>query len=533
MPQNTLDYAQPRPSSRIFFLPLLSGVLGFLSFPSSDCWYLAWFSYSFLVLYISFCRSEGAAAAGGFATGIVQFGGLLSWVPSVMQNYGGVPRIGAFTLYGLLVCLQSIFPAVAAWLARRSMNRWDVRCLLLFPIFWVASEYAETAVPFGGFPWLLTGYSQTRFTALLQCADMTGVWGISFLVIWTNVSLAWSWIYRRGFLQQWGPLASSIFLLACATVYGNRALKQWDAVPADREAAMLQQNLSAKDPIREMEYKFRDGYLRMAETVEHGAVDLLILPESPSPLSFQYDESYRRAIQSMARRSKVGLVFNNIAYEEVDGGFRYLNSAYVVDRNGRELGRYDKVHLVPFGEYIPLKKMFFFVESISKDVSDFYPGASLRPMVAEGHSIGTIICFEAVFPGISRSLVRQGAELLINLSNDAWYGDSAAPFQHLSMARWRAVENRRFMLRSTNSGITAVITPTGRITASTGLFREEICRGRFAFLTDLSLYSRCGNVAGMLCAIITFLLCGAGFVHGSTASSQPADEKPAAGSNRR
>jgi apolipoprotein N-acyltransferase len=502
---------------RQIFILILSGFLAFLSFPDRNFWFLAWIAYAGLGSYLLRCRSVTAALAGGFLFGCAQYGGLLTWVPSVMKNYGGVPGVGALLLYALLVAIQAVFPAAASGLTRLCTQWYGKAGLLLLPVFWVVSEMAQTAVPFGGFPWMLTGYSQTNLIYLLQCADFCGVMGISFLILWSNTAIVWAFESECASLHRWLPLAAAAAAVIAGLIYGRAAAGRWDSVPANLSASMLQQNISVDDPIHIMEYKFQDGYARMAKESAGRDCDLLILPESPSPKSYQYDENYRSVMQSLAELPRLGLIFNNVAYEEIDGGFRYLNSAYVLDHGGHDSGRYDKVHLVPFGEYVPLKSIFFFIESVSKDVSDFRPGWALQPVSAGGQPLGILICFEAVFPEISRSLVRGGARLLVNLSNDAWYGHSAAPYQHLAMARWRAVENRRFLLRSTNSGITAVITPSGRITSSTGLFREEICRGSFAFLDARSVYSLCGNVTGLLCAIITALVLSAGIYRQRTA----------------
>jgi apolipoprotein N-acyltransferase len=220
-------------------------------------------------------------------------------------------------------------------------------------------------------------------------------------------------------------------------------------------------------------------------------------------VSFQYDSTYRRIMTKLAARYSLGLIFNNIRTEEAGDNTRYFNSAYFLDSYGALTGIYDKIHLVPFGEYIPLKRLFAFVETISKDVGSFYPGRNDQVLKIGNHPANAIICFEAVFPDLVRRSVRKGSQLIVNLTNDGWYGDSAAPYQHLAIARLRAVESRRYLLRATNSGISAIIGPSGRIQASTGLLREDICKGRFAFIAHKTLYTRYGNFFVFLCAIIS------------------------------
>ncbi len=360
---------------------------------------------------------------------------------------------------------------------------------------------------FGGFPWLLTGYSQTDYPRMIQIADLTGVYGVSFLVAASNTALCRLWIYRRrlrSFAALW-PSVVTAALCAAALLYGGRAIRRWDEVKPDRRAALLQANLSLDETGEALASKFLHEYPRMAAALPAG-VDLLVLPESPSPLTFQYDADYRASMQELARRFPLGVVFNNIAQSADGPSRRYYNSAYFLDRHGREVARYDKLHLVPFGEYVPLRRLLFFAESITKDVSDFHPGTEYVTARLDGHLASAIICFEAVFPEVSRDFACRGSELFLNLTNDGWYGATAAPYQHLEIARWRALENRRYLLRAANSGISAVIEPTGRIQTATALLKEDVCIGRFAFISTRTVYTRYGDWFCIVCAIISILL---------------------------
>jgi len=321
-----------------------------------------------------------------------------------------------------------------------------------------------------------------------------------------NAAVAWILLRRKRGFGAWGPAAAAFLLLAGCWIYGSLSLRQWDDAGKHHEAAMLQGDISIDDPEHVLTDKFQKGYVRMADSLGPPEVDLLILPESPSPVSFQYDPSYRRVFESLAQRYALGLVFNNIRFVEDGGKERYFNSAYFLDRNGSLAGVYDKIHLVPFGEYIPLEGILPFTETISKDAGGFSPGRDYTVVKVGEHPANAVICFEAVFPGLVRRFVREGSRLIINVTNDRWYGDSSAPYQHLAIARWRAVENRRYLLRSANSGISAITEPTGRVQASTGLLQKAVCRGRFAFLGGRTLYTRCGDFFVFLCAIIVIAM---------------------------
>jgi apolipoprotein N-acyltransferase len=313
-------------------------------------------------------------------------------------------------------------------------------------------------------------------------------------------------------LRNYLPAPGAAGLLGVCLAYGGQSLHRWEGLSPRYTAALLQGNISADDPDDIMRYKFEQGYLLMAAGLKEPGVDLLVLPESPAPMSFQSDPEYRRRLQDLARHYRLGIAFSNIAFPEAPGDQRYFNSAYFLDKDGGLRGRYDKIHLVPFGEYVPLKSMFYFMQSITQEVSDFSPGGEFLVVDTPAGRMNAIICFEAVFPDLVRRFVTEGSQLIVNMTNDGWYGDSAAPYQHLAMARWRAVENRRYLLRAANSGISAIVDPTGRILASTRLLRKDICIGRFDFIPWQSFYARRGDLVAELCAIICCLALAWSFV---------------------
>lgn len=485
-------------------LPALAGILAWASFPKVNQGLLAWVALVPLLWYLVQIQKISSAFLGGLATGMVQFLALLYWVPRVLVLYGDLPGPAAWGLFVLMVAILGCYPAAVCALTRYCMNRGGTGFLLVFAPAWVVLEYVRSRFPFGGFPWLLLGYSQTDSLRLLQAADLAGVYGISFLIAWVNTALVWTWLHRRYGRRACGPILSAGVLLTACLAYGSAELRRWDQVRPEYRAALLQGNLSVDEPEPALTEKYKKGYVRMADRLGSAPVDLLILPESPSPVIFQHDRGYRETMQDLAHRFPLGVVFNNIRFSNENGAERYFNSAFFLDQSGIEIGVYDKIHLVPFGEYVPYKRLFFFSQMISRDVGDFQPGDHYLTVPLRGREVNAIICFEAVFPDICREFVHRGSELIINLTNDGWYGNSSAPYQHLAMARWRAVETRRYLLRAANSGITAVIGPAGRIQAQTALFREETAIGSFSFLTGRSFYVRHGSSLFILCVIILF-----------------------------
>lgn len=458
-----------------------------------------------LIFYLIEVKSIGGAFWGGLIAGTVEFLGLIYWIPRVLTHFGGLPAPASWVMFLLMVAVLGCYPAAACALTRYCMNRRGTGFLLVFSPAWVMMEFARSRFPFGGFPWLLTGYSQTGSLRLMQVADLVGVYGVSFVIVWANTALVWTWHGRARGRSRLAPAALGVAMLAACMGYGSAALRRWDHTEQKYSAALLQGNLSLDEPEASLAGKYKEGYVRMADQLGSRKVDLLVLPESPSPIIYQYDQDYRETLRRLARRYTLGMIFNNINYRTVEGTARYFNSAFFMDGNGTETGRYDKMHLVPFGEYIPLKRLFFFSETISKDVGDFYPGSEYLTIPMDGHEVNALICFEAVFPDLSREFIRRGSQLIVNLTNDAWYGDTSAPYQHLMMARWRAVESRRFLLRAANSGFSAVIEPSGRIQVRTSLLREDTAIGAFAFLAGNTFYVRLGGYFPILCVIITFL----------------------------
>jgi apolipoprotein N-acyltransferase len=486
----------------IWFLPALTGLLLAASFPSIGQGYAAWIAFVPLIAFLRRANNPAKAFGGGFISGVVHLFLLQIWIPDVLMHYGGLSGVLAWAAYGFTLTLLSLFLAAACLLTDYLVRRGGEFFLFSFPFILVALEYAQNYFPFGGYPWILTGYSQSNYLRIIQIADLTSVFGVSFLILFFNVAVVWMGAHRERRFKGCGPLIVSASLLVLCLIYGAIELRRWNAIQPRFHAAMLQGNISYQDSAGVMAEKIRQGYVRMAESLKSSNVDLLLIPESPSPISFQYDSDYRRTCELLAKSCSMGLVFNNNRVETIGNSERYYNSAYFLDHGGNMVNVYDKMHLVPFGEYIPLKILFQFIRTISKDVSEYSRGDNYRIVKVGDHPANAVICFEIVFPGHVRRFIQQGSQLILNLTNDGWYGDSSAPYQHLAIARWRAIENRRFLLRAANSGVSACIEPTGRIQTSTGILYEAVCKGRFEFIKQKTFYTRYGDVFVFVCVII-------------------------------
>jgi apolipoprotein N-acyltransferase len=486
----------------LWLFPVVTGFLLAASFPKADLGFLAWVAFVPLIAFVHKASNPVRAFRGGFIAGAIQLFFLQIWIPSVLAQYGDLSNALSWLAYGLMLIFLSLFPAAACFITKWLIRRGGDVYLFSFPVIWIALEYFQNYFPFGGYPWLLVGYTQTRYLRLIQIADLTGVFGVSLLILLFNVALFWMGLNRKRGRSAACPAAVVVALVVASLVYGTYSLKRWGAIQPNFRAALLQGNISSDDPKKAKIEKLEAGYIRMVDSLKFPHPDLFVIPESPLPLIFENDSPYRENLERLASGSSMGLVFNNVREEEAEGSSRYFNSAYFLGRDGKLFGIYDKMHLVPFGEYNPLQNILGFIPAITKDASFFSPGCNYRIVEVGAHPVNSVICFEIVFPGLVRRFVKNGSQLLLNLTNDGWYGDSSAPYQHFSIARWRAIENRRYLLRAANTGISAFIEPTGRIQASTGILRQAVCEGRFSFIPQQTIYTRYGDVLVFLCAII-------------------------------
>ena len=363
-----------------------------------------------------------------------------------------------------------------------------------------------------GFPWCLLGYTQYEYLPLIQLADLTGVYGLSFLIILTNgfiSHLLFGLAHEKynGFLK-WELLVTAITVVG-TLLYGYYRLSE-DQESKEQatlfNAVIIQANI-------DQSIKWAPSY--QAKTMEiyqsltrkaHDSEDLIMWPETSVPFFFQDNMELSPQVLSLVKESGTPLVFGSPAYKWIGGKTRYYNRAYLLRPGGQPPQYYDKVHLVPFGEYVPLKKIFFFLNRLVPAAGDFEPGDTLAPLRHSDLSLGILICFEAIFPELARVITRKGGHILLNLTNDAWFGMTSAPYQHLSMAVFRTVENRRPMIRAANTGFSAFIQSTGKITGLSSLFSREILAGSIALTKpSLTFYARFGDIFAVSLLLICLL----------------------------
>jgi len=522
--------------SSAWLLVLLSAVLQILIFPLPNFYWLSWVAIAPLLVALLRTRppqtlqlTEGiklrpASPSQGFllgyVCGILWYAGSCYWVYSTMHQYGGISApvaVGMLILFSIYLGLyHGAFGLIISLLAGNPNDRVSSRALLLSPAVWVAIELARTRI--SGFPWDLLGITQVDNIPLARAATVTGAYGVSFEIVLVNAAVAAAFLVRREKRKM--LLAASI---GAAVILQAARWIPAPNVEADRWALLLQQNLpvaEGSDWTREhflatlgefSALSLRPPTIPEAHTGEAAPADLIVWPESPAPF-YSSDPFFRNAISALARQSKAWIIVGNLGTSSAslgpDQASEVYNSASSISPSGEWVGRYDKAHLVPFGEYVPFKRIFSFAGGLTKAVGEFTPGNSHAPLDAGATKIGVFICYESIFPDEVRQSVAQGAEVLVNISNDGWYGDSGAFAQHLKQARMRAIENARWVLRDTNTGVTASIDPYGRIEASVQRKVRTVLRAPYALSNAITFYSRHGDWFAYLCAIISIAFLG-------------------------
>jgi apolipoprotein N-acyltransferase len=477
-------------------LAALSGLLLIFSQPPVSLFFVA---YAALVpLFFSLKRNQnGHNFLMGMAMGFVGYVGLLYWVVVAMYTYGGLGIPFSLLTLVLLVLYVSIYVGVFALIVPLLRDRFHVPIALSAPPLWVLLEYVRGFL-LSGFPWSFLAHSQYNFLPLIQAVSLTGTYFISFLIVAANC-LVYEVLSRRHFPYLYGSLVVALF--AGCLLFGIVRLRQ--PMEATIPTSIVQGNIH-------QDVKFDNAYknsivetYRRLSLEQGGKASLIVWPETAMPFVFLSDQSQAKV------RTVPMILSNHLLFGTIfrDRQRKYYNAAYVIGKNGEIEGAYSKVHLVPFGEYTPLTSYFPFLERISVAAGDFFSGPSHAPMASGVGKIGMLICYEGVFPGITNETVRDGAQVLVNITNDAWFGPTSAPYQHLAFYVFRAAETDRYVLRAANTGISAIIDPRGRTVARTKIFREAVLNGSFALRSTLTPYVRYGDYFVLLsilflCAVV-------------------------------
>jgi apolipoprotein N-acyltransferase len=486
-------------------LILFSSLLVVLSFPKVSWSILAW------VCLVPFFKSlENKPARTRFRLGFL-FGlfynlGIFYWVTHSMRYYGGLDPFTSYFILLLMVLYLALYTGAFSWLWGFFDSR-GLFSLLWAPSVWVGLEFLRAHL-LTGFPWELFGYSQYNILPIIQVAEITGVLGLSFLIIVVNQALYQLFLTDHPHEKWTGKWKEAVFplcLIAAVLFFGFHSISQQNQ--KDRQArsmkvAMIQGNI---DQSLKWNPAFQEKTITLYEnlTEQEGVPppDLVVWPETAVPFYFLGENRLSPRLFQLARKSGAYLLFGSPAANYQGGQLQFYNRAYLLSPEGR-ISFYDKVHLVPFGEYVPLKKFLPFVGKMVQAIGDFSPGPGSTCLVHPKGKLGVLICFETIFPELSRAYNRDGCQLLVNMTNDAWFGKTSAPYQHLSMLTFRAVENRMWVARAANTGFSAVIDSTGLIRKRFPLFQTGGIYANIPLRGEKTFYSRHGDWMAIFCGLV-------------------------------
>jgi apolipoprotein N-acyltransferase len=445
--------------------------------------------------------------------GSVYFAGTLYWLVETMTTFGGLSLALAMVAAALLVAYLSLFPAAFALILSRLHRRFGTRALLLAPSIWVTTELGRQYV-WDGFPWALLGYSQVSVLPVAQVASLVGVYGLSALMATTAAAAAFL-VVGTG-RARWMAAGSIVALVAVLTMWGEARLRSSDLLARGEpiRVAVLQGNVAQDEkwnPANRAE--ITDRYLSMSRQALALGAQFIMWPESATPLPLEQDIVGGAAIRRLAVESNVTLLVGSDQIEPIKAApgvekqeSRYYNAAFLVRPDGKVGAVYRKMHLVPFGEYVPLQSVLFFAGPIIGAVaefSSFTPGEVPVLLPVGDHMASTAICYEVIYPNLIRRFVRDGSELLTTITNDAWYARSSAAYQHWDQASMRAIEQGRYLARAANTGISGFVDPYGRVMAKTALFEPAVVVEDVRFLKDRTIYNRIGDLVAWLSLALT------------------------------
>jgi len=473
-----------------------------------------------------------------YLCGVLWYAGNCYWIYATMKIHGDLPPvISALLLVGFSLVLGLYFGLFGLGFALVRRRLGVVRALAAAPFLWVALDLAGARIT--SVPWDQLGYSQVDNGFMTPLAPWTGVYGISFALVAVNAFYASVFLgvfrlgWRRSQTRAW---------ITCINIGVLFLISGFELLPRDAStsatAVLVQPNLDVlaqQENVWDAPQVWNQHIAEFAKLAneqcktfiagipqteaENGEIvcppypthpDLVVWPEAPAFSFEESDPRFRQTMASLARAEQSTFVVGGIGTDisATDNTIDYYNSAMIFGADGARIGRYDKIHLVPFGEYIPFKNLLTFAHKLTGKVSDFSRGREhtvFRIVDQHGqvHRYGIFICYEAVFADEVRHLAKNGAQVLVNISDDGWYGDTSAPWQHLNQTRMRAIENRRWILRDTNNGVTAAIDPYGRVRQSIPRHQTDALPAEFGFLSDVTFYSAHGDVFAWLCALLS------------------------------
>lgn len=473
-------------------LAIITGVLFALSFPNVAQGWLMFVAFVPLLVAVTRARSNWQAFFLGWIAFTTAWLIMVPWVVRVMSHYGGLPYITGVLIFVAMSVVLGLYGGAFTAIVKRLRLGERFAPWLLIPLAWAAIEYARTFL-LTGFPWNLVATAIIDYTPMIQIDRAIGPYFTGALVLLPSVVIAWAVTQRVPPISRVlviGALGILLLVWWGTGLVASKLIARPTGAPTVK-AALLQPNISQE--MRWDEDNVLAIYRKMigmtVDAARNGA-QVVIWPESTVPLSYTETAFYRESIEELSRDHGIDIILGSVATDPARPNSLW-NSAFLVS-SGQTIGHYDKIRLVPFGEYVPLRRVLFFAEKLVRAVGEFEFGTNEFPLGGR-HKYGPAICYEIVYPQITRSQIRNGADVLVTITNDAWYDGTSAPAQHLWQARLRAIEGNRYLLRAATTGISAYIDPTGRLLETIPMGRDGTIYATFEPRTEMTPYARFGD----------------------------------------
>jgi apolipoprotein N-acyltransferase len=488
-----------------------SGVLLALAFPKADLNLLAWVAFVPLLWVVQNCPPKHAFVYG-WISGMGFYLCTVYWVVRTIGLYSNIPPLIAVGPLLLMCTILSMYTG-AFTAGLRFYQQCQGSPVLLAPLLWTALEWVRSFF-FIAFPWASLGYSQHTFLDLIQFTEITGVYGVSALVMFVNLVVFVTIHQRR--LGRSRLLATAVALVCVLVLCGAWRRSQLAALPVAHHLriGLIQGNIEQEqkwDPDFQEVTVVR--YEQLTRQAAARGVDLIVWPESAAPFFFQSEKKYRERLLELVKSIRTPLLFGSVGWQQKGrDSVTLFNRAYFVSADAEVVSFYDKMQLVPFGEYVPFQSSFlFFIDKLVEGIGDFAAGTEPTVFSSPAGKFGVLICYEGIFPDLARRFVAEGAQFLVNITNDAWFGNTSAPYLHLVMEAMRAVENRVPMVRAANTGFSAVVDWDGRVRAQTALYETAFLVEEIAWPEVTSFYTLYGDLFARLCALGAVLMLGYGY----------------------
>ncbi|GBE00551.1 apolipoprotein N-acyltransferase [bacterium BMS3Abin07] len=497
----------------IYVFAFVSGIALSFAFPGRDLSFLAWFAMIPFITLLTDC-SRKIAFKAGIIFGIPFFFGTQYWIYYSINHYGHMNIVLSFTVILLLCLYESLYTGIFAVLTNYISEKSVLPLVLTAPTIWICIEFARGYI-FTGFPWSFLGYSQYKLLPLIQIADITGVYGVSFLIVAVNSVVADFIILKKR--QKRIPLYPSvpaytgavvlIILISLSFLYGYHHLNKSETGKKIK-VAIIQGNIE-QDKKWDTQYQESvfSTYISLTKKASTAKPDLIVWPETSAPFIFGLNKKYTERLIDFQKYNKIPLLFGSIKVKsKKNGNYKLTNSAVLLNNNGKEVYTYDKIHLVPFGEYVPLKSLLFFVNKMVDGIGDYVPGNSFHSAKTAFGNFSTVICYELIFPSLVRTFFLKGGDFLVTITNDAWFGNTIGPVQHFYTGVFRAIENRKPVIRAANSGISGFINSRGRVIKKSELFKREVLISEITKDSEITFYTKYGDIFAYLCIVTVALI---------------------------